>query len=325
MSQISPILLQAQISPPAGGGSFGLADTTRLENPFQGPMWIDEIRFRLPGGAAVTGAGQAWSSMRVELKLGNIPLTYGFVPISLLGKVQNDLAEGVYSLGSPDCFTWKLPKPLYVPARELLRPTIYYDTYAGAPAKTVTIIYACRPVEKGTPAPSVLQVPWVTYFQPPYLSCSLEAPAVNTTNQSAPSDIFNPWDEELHVQRFIGRLMIQNHGENSGYLGLSDAAMDMSTGAIRCGTLVSAQDSFNNILIRDRTPFAHVFDFIDRAWTVNCILPPKGFYLFTLERIWDTYVPPTATDFVPVIATLGISMVGWREMRVRGPSDRMVR
>ena len=55
---ISPLLLQAQIVPPAGGGSFGLADTSLLENPFRAPMWLDEIRFRLDSG---TG----WSSMGV--------------------------------------------------------------------------------------------------------------------------------------------------------------------------------------------------------------------------------------------------------------------
>ena len=79
----SPLLLQAQITPPAGGGSFGLADSTRLENPFNEPMWIDEIRFRLPD----TGN---WSRFSVELKLGETVLTKGFVPIGLLGKVLND-------------------------------------------------------------------------------------------------------------------------------------------------------------------------------------------------------------------------------------------
>ncbi len=302
---LSPLILQAQISPPAGGGSFGLADTTLLENPFQAPMWLDEIRFRVPN---TTSVGAAWSSLRVELKLGEIPITNGFVPISTLGKVLDE------SDGSPggefymNSFTWKLPKPLFIPARELLRPTIYFVPFSGAPARTVNIIYACRPLPKGTPTPRVLQLPWVTYFQPAMLTTP------NATDQvdlSTPSDIFNPFDQDLHVQRFLGRFMIQDatQGIDGGNAGdLSSALINTDTGAIVTGTFVSAQDSFNNILIRDPTPFASVFDRIDRAWTVNCMLPPKGFYLFTIDRIWSAYTPA-------LTATVAISMIGWREVQ----------
>ncbi len=316
MNPISPLILQAQISPPAGGGSFGLADSTKLENPFQGPMWLDEIRFKLPGSEAGTLDTQAWSRLAVELKLGETPLTNGYVPISLLGKVLNDSESfGENSGGatvSPGAFTWKLPKPLFIPAREFLRPTMYFQPYSGAPAKVVTIMYVCRPLPKGTPPPLVMQIPWVTYFKPPDLSCALASPATDTTNDSTPADLYNPWDEELHVQRFVGRLMGQNYGENQNHMSIASANINLTTEALASGTLVSAQDSFNNILIRDRTPFAHVFDFLDRAWTVNCILAPKGFYLFTVDRLWSGYLPSEA-----FVATIGISMVGWREVSIQ--------
>lgn len=90
-------------------------------------------------------------------------------------------------------------------------------------------------------------------------------------------------------------------------MSIASANVNTATGIITSGTLISAQDSFNNILIRDQTPFAHVFDFIDRSWTVNCKLPPKGFYLFTVDRLWSAYS-------AAVTATVGISMVGWREV-----------
>mgnify|MGYP001566356905 FL=1 len=303
------MILQAQISPPAGGGSFGLADTSRLENPYREPMWIDEIRFRLPAAEAGGTQASAWSSLRCELKLGETPLTKGFVPIGLFGKALNDSIEG--ASGGPPMFTWKLPKPLYVPARELLRPTIYYDSFTSAPAKTVNIIYCCRPVLKGTPPPRVLQIPWVTHFQPAFLALTGAAAANDQTDQSTPADLYNPWDQELHVQRFVGRLMGRNtSGEAHTSMSIASANINLTTGILTSGTLVSAQDSFNNILIRDRTPFAHVFDFLDRAWTVNCVLPPKGFYLFTVDRLWAAY---TKT----ITATVGISMVGWREVRVQ--------
>lgn len=306
---VSPLLLQAQITPPQAGGSFGLADTTRLENPFRAPMWLDEIRFRLPVGSGTGVDPDAWSSLFIELKLGNIPLTKGFVPISLFGKVLNDSQNvGEYANnGAPGVFTWKLPRPLYIPARELLRPTMYYETFSGAPAKTVNIVYVCRPIEKNAPVPRKLDVPWVTFYRPAFLT----AAGSDQTDQSSPSDLSNPWNEELHVQRFVGRFMGRNAaGEDDVNMGLASARITLATGAIAIGTLVSAQDSYNNILIRDRTPFAHVFNFIDRAWTVNCILPPKGFYLFTIDRLWSGASGAT-------VATVGISMVGWREVAYR--------
>ena len=330
MNPMSPFILNAQITPPAGGGAFGPGNqATRLENPFGNPMWLDEIRIRLPAGSNPTPTGKStgdgWAGLSLELKLGNLSLTKGFVPISLFGKVLNDdalseqttNANSVVEIGDdpfgPGIFTWKLPKPLFIPAREYLRPTMYLTPYSGAPTSTVTILYVCRPLPRGTPTPSRLQSPWVSSFMPPMI-----APSSDLTNQSTPADLYNPWDEELHVQRFIGRLMIQssgnsgnadNSGEAANHMSLASANVDLTTGIITCGTLVSAQDGYNNILIRDLTPFAHVFDFLDRSWTVNCILPPKGFYLFTVDRLWAGYTGTVA------LATVGISMVGYREVR----------
>jgi len=289
-------------------------------------MWLDEIRFRLPiNPSAFDPPALAWSRLKVHLQLGDIPLTKDFVPISLLGKVLNSslTCESNVGNGGPNLFTWRLPKPLFIPARELLRPTIYFEPPQTTdsfepPEKVVTIIYCCRPLPRGTPTPKVLNIPWVTYFKPPNMRvASPLAPGggatPDRTDQSTPADLYNPFDEDMHVQRFVGRLMHQDFGEEEGFMGLASADIDLETGVLKTGTLVSAQDSQNNILIRDRTPFAHVFDFLDRAWTVNCVLPPKGFYLFTIDRIWDTYIPLEG----PANITVGISMVGHREVGLR--------
>ncbi len=318
MNPVSPLILQAQISPNTGGGELGLADTTRLENPFQGPMWLDEIRFRIPATAQEVIPSYAWAGLRIKLTLGGVPLTNGFIPISLFGKVLNDsitVGEQDVSDGSPSMFTWKLPKPLYIPAREFLRPTVYIEPGAVAdPAvltRTVTIIYCCRPVPKGTPVPRTVCLPWVTYFKPAYITMTNEGGS-DSIDQSQPSDIFNPWPQDLHVERFIGRLMGNPSGEDNVHMSLASANINLTTGLPTTGTFVTAQDSFNNILVRDPTPFAHLFDFIDRSWTVNAVLPPQGFYLFTIDRNWAAYSP--AASFT---ATIGISMVGWREVEYR--------
>lgn len=311
---MSPILLRAQITPLVGGGATGVGDPTQLENPFQEPMWLDEIRFRLPDVGT-------WSQFLVELRLGQLPITKGFVPVGLLGKVLNE--SGVIGESDPAVFTWKLPRPLYIPPREFLRPTIYFEplrahpsTGSAAVTGVVTIVYVCRSIPEGTPPPQTAQIPWVSHFRPPVVTVDVTGGS-DRTDQSTPSDLYNPWDQELHVQRFVGRASFLDTtgaaAENNTFMSLASANVNRATGKVTSGTLISAQDSFNNILIRDRAPFAHVFDAIDRAWTVNCVLPPKGYYLFTIDRLWAAYLAD-----VRMVGTVGISMVGWREVQVYG-------
>lgn len=307
MSQISPILLQTQILVQPGG-SMGVADPTKLENPFQGPMWLDEIRF------TITDRSQAaqWASLRVNFKISDgTPLTHGFVPISTLGKVLQESIGGIAGGTGPTTettlqhFIWKLPKPLYIAPREYLQPVMYFDPFSGAVPMTVTICYACRPVPAGTPPPKTVCLPWVAFYQPPYLTTP---GATDAFEHSTPADIFNPFQQDLHVQRFVGRLLIQNATQD-GYnnMGINSANVNLVTGNPTTGTFVSGQDSFNNILIRDPTPFAHLFDFLDRSWTVNCVLPPQGFYQFNVDRLWSAYSQA-------LTATVAIAMISWREV-----------
>jgi hypothetical protein len=355
MNPISPMVLQAQITMPGAAGELGVADPTRLENPFQAPMWLDEIRFHIPYVVDPLASPNPavifpiyWSNLYVKLFLGEIPLTNGAVPLSLLCKQLNDspipglnsVTPGVpvqtFEEGSPpqpvqyNVFTWKLPKPLFIPAREYLRPVIYY-----APSPTtalpllpvsVNIMYAVRPLPKGTPTPKKLQIPWVAAYVPSMMqnfdSVDPENEGlIDRTDLSTPSDLFNPFEQELHVQRFVGRFLNfrvgesatpedTNRGDLFGVMTFVDELVDFNSNVPLAGTFVTAQDSQNNILIRDPTPFSHVFSAIDRSWTVNCVLPPKGFYLFSIDRNWEYLAGLTYT----AAATVGIAMIGWRDV-----------
>jgi len=335
MSFVSPISLLAQVTLPAQAGELGLPDPTRLENPFQAPMWLDEIRFHIPyvkdGPNFVP---LRWSNLFVKLLLGNIPITKGAVPLSLLCKQLNDSAVPDVNVGTPteqlmpvtyNVYTWKLPKPLFIPARDFLRPVIYYapspTSVIPLSAVTVNVTYVCRPLPKNTPTPKKLQIPWVTYYSPPVME-NFSDSLIDRSDQSTPSDLYNPFEQELHVQRFVGRFLNfqignsqtpddNNYGDLKGVMTFADELVDFRNNVPLSGTFVSAQDSFNNILIRDPTPFYHVFDAIDRSWTVNCVLPPKGFYLFTVDRLW-AYLQ-SEFDYVAA-ATVGIGMISWRDV-----------
>ncbi len=178
-----------------------------------------------------------------------------------------------------------------------------------------------RPLPKGTPTPRTLQLPWAAAYVPPFIGSS-ESSAFNQTDQSTPSDIFNPFEQDLHVQRFVGRFLnfqvgkdvtvaFNNYGDLRGVMQFADELVDFSNGIPLSGTFVTAQDSQNNILVRDPTPFYHLFSYLDRSWTVNCVLPPKGFYLFTVDRLWDYLGSTLSEEF---IASVGIGMIGWRDV-----------
>ena len=350
MNPVSPMVLQTQISFTTVGGELGVADPTRLENPFQAPMWLDEIRFHIPYVPVDPNANPIvvqplrWSQLYVKLYLGNTPLTNGSVPLSLVCKQLNDSAVPGSNTVNPNVpiipredtghgavpltynvYTWKLPKPIFIPARDYLRPVIYYVPSPAADlpltAVAVNIMYVVRPLPKGTPTPKTIQLPWVASYVPPFMDFQATAD-FNATDQSTPSDIYNPFEQDLHVQRFVGRFLNyqvgrsatstdNTYGDLRSVMQFADELVDFKNNVPLSGCFVSAQDSQNNILIRDPTPFYHLFNYLDRSWTVNCILPPKGFYLFTIDRLWDYIANTLEVEFT---ASVGIAMIGWRDV-----------
>ncbi len=277
-------------------------DSSRMQNPFKTPMLIDEIRFRTDWGD--TQVGTDLLSARVEIKLGRTPLTKGFVPVSCLGKV---ILDQPYVNYSPDNITrrhtWKLPKPLLVMPEDLLVCRLAYSTYKSPESMSIEVAYAGRSLPSSFVPPEVISMPWATSFDVPLLAYTDGNSGQTLSTQS---DIMNPFDEPMRVQRFLGRTLRKNnqtdpHSELGGQAGDS---------APFTQTFVRATDSLGNILVRDPTPFAHLFQYCDRAWTVNSTLPPKGFYRFQVDRLY------TATASNTFFAH-AISMVGSHEVRLK--------
>lgn len=284
------------------------ANSQQMQNPFKTAMLVDEIRFAAP---AVTITGPTVSSidpiliLEAEIRLGREPLTRDYVPFGCFGKV-------VKTSDTTDTrrFTWRLPKPLYLEPNELLVTKVRFraNGFPGAvgmgASTTFQVTYAGRALGSEFPIPKKRNLPFVAHFNIPELGATNGATQQTVSNQT---QLVNPFREPLVLQRFIGRT--SRYGTSSaGTAELGKYWCDTLPGR---GTDVRAVDSFGNILVRDPTPFVHLFNFPERIWPVNgAILSPKGYYIFTVDQLY-AITPPTAYS---AYLSHAISFVGHREV-----------
>src|SRR5258708_39811640 len=120
LSTPTPIILAAT-TPNFGAdnASVRIPDLTFLQNPHRTAMLIDEIRFH-----ATANAEAALLSTRCQFRIGRNELTNGWVPLQMFGKSinPNDCTNTSGATNPLIVASWKLPRPLYVPAGEVLIP-----------------------------------------------------------------------------------------------------------------------------------------------------------------------------------------------------------
>lgn len=277
----SPVLLSTAAITLAANQQQEVNDPTRLSNPFRTPMMLDEIRFVVTG----TQAQNTRDYLEAKFRLGRIPLAANYVPITSFGKSLNALSA---------VMTWRLPKPLYVPANEYVVPHIRNTNSAS---KILQVIYAGRSLGENVPTPKSMFVPWVTSYQATLASTAATDYGTETSTEA---DLVNPFDTPLYVQRFIGRYLSAS-ADNTG-----EAYSDYLN-----NTFIRAVNHEGTILVKDETPFGNLFDHTTKVWPAGTVLPPKGFFLFEVRRDFTT-LSSNFRATAPII-----SMIGYREVPLR--------
>jgi len=311
----SPVMMQATVT--LAQNQILEPDASRFQNPFNTPMWIDEIRFRASLGAAGGGFRPPLLSIRASLQMGRAFLTNGYIPIGNFGKVLTNDPRDVSSFATINSYEnensfhcFKLAHPLFVPPNELLVPKFQYEgKYGDLGSIDVDVIYAGRSLPANFPTPKEQWHPWIAAFDTPPLAMTQ---GQSDSTLSTEAQLVNPFDEDLYIRHFIGRSAVILSGpaiSTIAELCGTDVAPTTSASNFFRDTTVRATDSFGNILVRDATPFTHLFHYSDRAWTVNSKLPTKGFYIFQIDRNYNT-TQASATGAVAV------SMVGYRKVKV---------
>jgi len=264
-------------------------DMADLGYAFRRPIWIDEVRFMcmIPNLAFAGGF-----SVRANLRLGRMQITGSrnnpFVPIWSFGTRQQPLGlvDQVVDTVANQCwshFRWILPKPLYVPAGQILMSTFFRQADGGGAGGKVGVAYAGRTVAPGTPMPSKISVPYVGVYEPPAGAAS----AI-----SSELDLVNPFLVPLKVQRFTMRVL------DSTGAGLIKAE-NLQSGANR---QITMKDSSGYDIVTDAAPMLEVGFGARRAWTFNRTLGPKERFIVNYNNL-----APSESVF-PTIA-----MVGWRD------------
>lgn len=295
----SPIHLTAVATLQSNTSGAGV-NAVALKNPTNLPMEIYEIKFLLKSTGAIAG-----HSVGCKLSMGNVPLTGGFVPIFSFGNCTYTLREAVGILQSNTyvSHTMRLSRPLYVPAGGAVIPSFHHKGYTQEDI-TVRISYSGR----NLPAdyrPKRLFVPYVAaYSSKSFNSFSTVADSDNSTE----TDLLNPFDVPLRIERFVGRMGLFDNSpnsENEAYV-VGDV---MIPDVLARYTTVRMVDSNGNQIIRDYTSFANAFNFSTRAWEVNFELPSKSFYTVFLRKAASTL---TLSQYMNQAF---VSMVGYRELQ----------
>lgn len=275
-------------------GATGSVDSSSLMNPMGLDMEILEVKFEISGGG-IGGSDVYGGSVGCELLLGTNKLTDGSIPLWSFGRIENLRAESsaLESSGSAPRFTfysWRLPRPLFIPAGTTVTPNITHTGLVPT-ALNVRVAYSGRTVAK---KPKRVHVPWVTA----YGSKSFNPLSTADVDRSANLDLQNPYDEPVNLQRIVGRAITSiasgNYVSNSADFAQSALTVRMT-------------DSFGRPLVRTHVPFRSVFG-NTASWEMDngTVLDPHGFYIIELKH--------TAQAGINGLGQAFVSVVGWRDL-----------
>lgn len=291
-----------------------------LKNPLGQAMEILELRWQLfspQTDSAVIVPGTLGGIVGCKLDMGNIPMTNGFVPIWLFGRELNNVDAATtdnqnttnpYVSGETivqsrtNFYSWKLPKPLYVPAGSVLTPSF---SHFGAFPTDVNVIMSAsaRSLPMGSPAPKSLAAPWVaSWLSPGYVAASGTG-----TAQSSETDLMNPHPEPVHLQRMGGRVMVVNVD--------GDGVYDYTYPQIAATRFsVRMSDSMGRQIIRDSVPFSDAFATLTRGWEMGngAQMDPESYFVAYLKKT----ATAEAGEPLNINCQAQISFVGWRELSI---------
>lgn len=334
-----PVLVTSSVIIPSNSSSP--ANSLNLVNPDGESMEIYEIKIGIsPSDPTLTEeeiASGEWArglvsgaQVGIEMMLGKIAITNQAIPAWLFGLSRYTDLELVtqypvpiapqdlqtYQEARNDAFyTWTLKTPLYIPAGMALNVVGRNFGLTGGEVK-LTIGLSGYTVEDNRK--NNIVVPWVSQWSAPSFDLS-----GRQTAMSAETDLYNPHDQEIWIERFSGRLAMSFLPRGA----IVDAdgqpvpdSNDFGTGIVNANSTltVKMKASSGDVIVRDWAPFRTVFGARNRAWQVGARLPPQQFVRVNLKQ--EPIDTSIYTSFAPGIVELRtqpqIAMVGWRQVQL---------
>jgi hypothetical protein len=295
-------------------GASGAVEPSKLVNPMGQDMEILEIKFTVSSGPGDLSANPAafGGSVQCELRLGDIKITNGAVPVWNFGKAENVYSERLTQGGNTTqgvpinyyaVFSWKLPRPLFVPAGSMLTAQ-FNHTGLLLSNLHVRVGYSARTVFI---QPKTINVPWAAV----YISKAFNPITEAHTDSSTPWQLVNANPEPLVLQRFVGRTLFRSNAPNVDNPTYAEN-FPQTLNAFALTMRIS--DSYGRPVVRNFLPWNSIINSPTRSWELEngAIMDPFAFYRVELRQLGIGPAPNDANDGS---YQAFFSLVGWREVK----------
>ncbi len=289
------------------GADAAPSDETRIKNPTSYPIWLHGIRFALTTSeaAALSGIGGA---IGVKMNLGQTPLMQNYVPLWLLRTQTTDTERTPYDqnlMSSPPFtfrYTWMFRKPLLMLPGQYLSPLFNYPGMLKGTDPATVDIQMTMLADIAEHVPEMVSVPWACSFS---AQSTVAGTAALALPESRRTDIFNPHDFPLHIDRLTGRILINQQDGDDEYASTGNSTYPSANTNVR----MFREDG--TALIRDPVAFAHAFSQPLKAWRMEgCVMPPRSYYQAVIDV---DYSDATAYGAASVIQPQ-IGLLGYRDI-----------
>lgn len=249
MAAPQPVIIPASaVTMPAAVGT--IAPGMKLRNESDVGVNVDRISF----------AGQFSLSSIFSLRLRNQPITNGLIPLISVAWAPNPGNES-------EVVDLVLTKPIYLAPGEFLDVTFNNALSVSArPVQAIAVGRQCRPEDASR------------YL--PYLAAFSTAVYDGTSNaaideRSGPDDLGNPFDHEMVVSHFVGRILS----------GPAATGLAVNTSFTQMWNYfnVRLRDDRDTFLVPRPTPLSLVVDSENYRWQVNAPLAPRSYYRLEVQ------------------------------------------
>lgn len=328
------------ISAIAQGSSDGPDDPSAYTNLYPNPVYVTDIvfdwDFTIPTRTSQTYGIAMGDTIRAKLLYRNNPITNGLVPVNLLARTQNWRANTPPMIKKTQVvhstYTWRLPQPLWLPPNVPLTVQIgHFNDFTvdvADPAQDVDVTIRGY-LDESNALPDYIDIPYATAFLGPVRSSVVAATtglAPIVTERTAQTDLFNPFNVPLNVERLCYEIGVSGHGiDFGGATSANFAPTDATSAQDQTSNLLAGQNygldrryvnikltsSKGRALIKDYIPIGSVISSNNRSLDLKCVLDPQAYYIASIQEQMPLF---TDRATLPFQMRTGLSLVGSRRL-----------